>query len=110
MLIPFCAASVVGTGGVRFPRLVGTVIHGALRLFRGISHLRFRLGEVIRLKCIAFAYLQPVMAALMGIWLLGEKISIAAVFGGILILFGLYLTEDARGERQNIEHMARDRV
>ena len=70
----------------------------------------FALEKLSASNVAAFAYLQPVMAALMGIWLLGEKLSIAAVFGGILILFGLYLTEDARGGRKNIEHLASGRV
>ena len=70
----------------------------------------FALEKLSASNVAAFAYLQPVMAALMGIWLLGEKLSIAVVFGGILILFGLYLTEDARGGRKNIEHLARGRV
>ncbi|MGH9616602.1 MAG: EamA family transporter [Acidobacteriaceae bacterium] len=58
----------------------------------------------------AFAYLQPLMAAAMGIWLLGEKLSIAVVIGGGLILIGVNLTERARGERKHIQHLASGRI
>ena len=32
------------------------------------------------------------------------------MFGGALILFGLYLAENARGERKNIQHLASGRI
>jgi len=50
------------------------------------------------------------MAALMGIWLLGERLSMPAIIGGVLILAGLYLTEGARGGRKHIQHLARGRI
>jgi hypothetical protein len=46
----------------------------------------------------AFAYLQPVVAALLGAWLLGERITLRVVAGGGLILLGVYLAERERGE------------
>jgi drug/metabolite transporter (DMT)-like permease len=46
----------------------------------------------------AFAYLQPVVAALLGTWLLGERITLRVVAGGALILLGVYLAERERGE------------
>lgn len=54
----------------------------------------------------ALAYLQPVMAALMGIWLLGKRVSLTAMFGGGLILCGVYQTERECGERKHIQHLA----
>jgi drug/metabolite transporter (DMT)-like permease len=112
LLIPFCAASVAEVRWSQVPSrawlgLLYMVLFGS---FVAYLIYAFALEKLSASNVAAFAYLQPVMAALMGIWLLGEKISIAAVFGGILILFGLYLTEDARGGRQNIEHLASGRV
>jgi drug/metabolite transporter (DMT)-like permease len=112
LLIPFCAASVAEVRWSQVPSrawlgLLYMVLFGS---FVAYLIYAFALEKLSASDVAAFAYLQPVMAALMGIWLLGEKISIAAVFGGILILFGLYLTEDARGGRKNIEHLASGRV
>ncbi|HEX7362429.1 MAG TPA: DMT family transporter, partial [Bryobacteraceae bacterium] len=70
----------------------------------------FALEQLSASKVAAFAYLQPLMAALMGVWLLGEKVSMASIFGGALILFGVYFTEHARGERKNIHHVATGRI
>ena len=70
----------------------------------------FALESLSASNVAAFAYLQPLMAALMGIWLLGEKVSLSAVIGGALILVGVYFTERERGVRKNIQHLARGRI
>jgi drug/metabolite transporter (DMT)-like permease len=49
----------------------------------------------------AFSYLQPVIATALGIWLLGETLTRGVVVGGVLILFGVYLTERERGEDED---------
>ena len=112
LLIPFCAASVVKIQWAQVPShawwgLFYMVLFGSF-----VSYLifAFALEKLSASNVAAFAYLQPVMAALMGIWLLGERVSIAVMFGGALILFGLYLAENARGERKNIQHLASGRI
>ncbi len=70
----------------------------------------FALEKLSASNVAAFAYLQPLMAAMMGIWLLGERISWVLVIGGILILLGVHFTESARGERTIIHHLAHGRI
>ena len=43
----------------------------------------------------AFSYLQPLFATLFAILLIGEHVSAALVVGGMLVLFGVYVTERA---------------
>lgn len=53
----------------------------------------FALTELTATRVAAFNYLQPVIAAALGVWLLAEGITGQAIAGGALILFGVYLTE-----------------
>jgi len=83
----------------------------SLWLFRCVSHLRFRLGEAIRLECSCLC-LPPAGDGRSNRHLaFGRK----NFYGGrvsaeLLILFGLYLTEGARGDRKNIQHLASGRI
>lgn len=100
LMIPFAARSVLhiqwakvalsAWGGLAFMIVLGTVV----------SYLfyAFALTELSASRVAAFAYLQPVIAALLGAWLLGEKITLRVVGGGALILLGVYLAERERGE------------
>lgn len=53
----------------------------------------FALTELTATRVAAFAYLQPVIAAALGVWLLGESLTGRVIGGGALILLGVYLTE-----------------
>ena len=53
----------------------------------------FALTELTATRVAAFAYLQPVIAAALGLWLLGEGLTGRVIGGGALILLGVYLTE-----------------
>ncbi len=50
-------------------------------------------------RLAAFSYLQPVMAITLGALLLGEKITPHLIFGGALVLVGVYITERGLGDR-----------
>jgi len=101
LMIPFGATSVMhirwasltrsAWGGLGFMILLGTVV--AYLIYA------FALTELSASRAAAFAYLQPVVAALLGAWLLGEKITTRVVTGGALILMGVYLAERERGEQ-----------
>lgn len=69
-----------------------------------ISYLvyAFALTELTASRVAAFAYLQPVIATLLGIWLLAETLTARIVIGGALILFGVYLAEREKGEEKSI--------
>ncbi len=112
LLIPFCASSVAEVHWNRISvhawwGLVYMVLFGSL-----VAYLiyAFALEKLSASNVAAFAYLQPVMAALLDIWLLAEKVSLKVVLGGALILCGVYLTEHARGERKHIQHLATGRI
>lgn len=53
----------------------------------------FALSVLSASKAAAFAYLQPLTAVALGVWLLGEHISMREIAAGVLILLGVYLTE-----------------
>ena len=100
LMVPFAARSVLNIrwaeltlgawGGLAFMIVLGTV---AAYFFYA-----FALTELAASRVAAFAYLQPVVAALLGVWLLGERITLGVVAGGALILLGVYLAERERGE------------
>jgi drug/metabolite transporter (DMT)-like permease len=100
LMIPFAARSVLhigwahvalgAWGGLAFMIVLGTVV--AYLIYA------FALTELSASRVAAFAYLQPVVAALLGVWLLGERITLRVVAGGALILLGVYLAERERGE------------
>lgn len=102
LMIPFAARAVSqirwakvtlgGWGGLVFMIVLGTVV--------AYLFYAFALTELAASRVAAFNYLQPVVAALLGVWLLGEKITTRVVAGGALILLGVYLAERERGEAE----------
>jgi len=111
-LIPFCAFSVARVPWATIPLqawlgLAYMVLFGSL-----IAYLiyAFALERLAASNVAAFAYLQPVMAAVLGIWLLGERLSTSVVIGGALIMGGLYLTERARGGGRHLDHIAAGKI
>jgi drug/metabolite transporter (DMT)-like permease len=101
LMIPFGARSVLhihwakvtlgAWGGLAFMIVLGTVV--------AYLFYAFALTELAASRVAAFAYLQPVVAALLGAWLLGEKVTLRVAAGGALILLGVYLAERERGEQ-----------
>ncbi|HXJ96856.1 MAG TPA: DMT family transporter [Terriglobia bacterium] len=53
----------------------------------------FALTELTATRVAAFNYLQPVIAAALGAWLLSESLTARVTVGGVFILGGVYLTE-----------------
>jgi drug/metabolite transporter (DMT)-like permease len=100
LMIPFAARSVIhirwakvtpgAWGGLAFMVVLGTVV--------AYLFYAFALTELAASRVAAFNYLQPVVAALLGVWLLGEKITLPVIGAGALILLGVYLAERERGE------------
>jgi drug/metabolite transporter (DMT)-like permease len=102
LMVPFAARSVrnirwahvalAAWGGLAFMIVLGSVVSYLIYVFA--------LTELSASRVAAFAYLQPVVAALLGVWLLGERITPSVVAGGALILLGVYLSERERGEEK----------
>lgn len=111
-LIPVCAVSVdhVRWSTISLHAWLGLLYMVLFGTFAAYLIYAFALERLSASNVAAFAYLQPVMAALLGIWMLGERVSLIVVIGGGLILGGVYLTERERGERHNIRHLARGRI
>lgn len=66
----------------------------------------FALTELTAARVAAFAYLQPVIATALGIWLLGESLARREVIGAVFILLGVYLSERERGEEGPVQDVA----
>lgn len=99
-MLPFSAGAV---GNLRLSALPAEAWWGiAFMVILGsvASYLiyAFALTELAASRVAAFAYLQPAIAAGLGIWLLAETLTSRIVMGGALILVGVYLAERERGE------------
>jgi drug/metabolite transporter (DMT)-like permease len=98
LLVPFSLGSVAKVEWHEVPfrawaGLAYMVVFGSV-----VAYLiyAFALSVLSASKAAAFAYLQPVMAVALGVWLLGERVTAGEFAGGALILFGVYLTEQVR--------------
>ncbi len=80
--------------GVLFMIVPGTVI--AYLIYA------YALTGLAASRAAAFAYIQPVIAAGLGAWLLDEKITLRVVIGGALILLGVYLAERERADENQL--------
>jgi len=56
----------------------------------------YALGKISASRLVAFSYLQPVIATLLSIWLLGDKVTPHLLVGGALVLVGVALAERGR--------------
>lgn len=95
LLLPFCAPSVytLQWGRVPFRAWMGLaymIVFGSL-----IAYLAYTcaLRILSASHAAAFNYLQPAIAAGLGVWLMGEHLTPTALLGGLLILAGVYVTE-----------------
>jgi drug/metabolite transporter (DMT)-like permease len=112
LLAPFCASATARVAWRHVPGqawlgLAFMVLFGSL-----IAYLifGFALQELAASTVASFSYLQPLMAAVLGVWLLSERISASTVVGGAVILAGVYLTERARGAKRHMRHLATGKV
>lgn len=56
----------------------------------------YALTKISATRVIVFTYLQPVLATLLGVLLLGERVTPYLLTGGSLVLVGVYLAERGR--------------
>ena len=100
MMIPFTARALLAMPWAELPAIAWWGL-GYMVVFGSVTAyliFAFALSELTAARVAAFSYLQPGIATALGIWLLGERLTYNVVIGGILILFGVYLTERERGE------------
>lgn len=104
LLTPFCLRSVAAVEWA----------HVSLRAWAGLAYMvvfgsvvayliyAFALSVLSASKAAAFAYLQPVMAVGLGVWLIGERVTAGEFAGGALILLGVYLTEQQQSKQPTV--------
>lgn len=103
-MIPFGAYSLVDVRWVSIPPhawlgLAYAIVFGSVVPY---LILAVAINELTASRVAAFSYIQPVIATGLGIWLLGEGLTLKIILGGMLILLGVYLTERERGEEQGV--------
>ena len=72
--------------GLAFMAICGSVI--------GYVIYGFALRHLPASRVAAFTYLQPVITAALAVWLVNESVTALEVFGGVLIISGMYLTRE----------------
>jgi drug/metabolite transporter (DMT)-like permease len=99
-LVPFSAASLLRVHWTVLPAeaWLGIAFMVIFGTFSAYLIYAFALTELTASRVAAFAYLQPVIAAGLGVWLLHESVTWRVVLGGAMILVGVYLAERERGE------------
>jgi len=60
----------------------------------------YALTELTASRVAAFNYIQPLVTVVLGAWWLAERLTWQSAFCGVLILFGVYLTECCRDNGQ----------
>jgi drug/metabolite transporter (DMT)-like permease len=105
LILPFTVGSLADVQWQRVPLYSWWGVGFAILLGSVVPYLVFAyvMSELTAARVAAFAYIQPVIATGLGIWLLREHLTVKVVVGGILILAGVYLTERERGEERAIE-------
>ena len=103
ILLPFTAHALPDVQWQRVPLYSWWGLGFAVFLGSVVPYLIFALvmSELTAARVAAFAYIQPIIATGLGIWLLHERLTVKVIVGGILILAGVYLTERERGEEQS---------
>jgi len=100
VLAPFAAQSVLEVRWEAIPSAAWWGLGYAIVFGSVVPYLIFAvvMTELTAARVAAFAYIQPVIATGLGIWLLHEQLTLKIILGGILIIAGVYITERERGE------------
>lgn len=100
LMIPFCAGELWSQRWTHIPVRAWLGL-GFMTFFSSvIGYLLFAyaLKGLTASRVAAFSYFEPVVAMALGIWLLHDRLTLRGIFGGVLILLGVYFTERERGE------------
>jgi drug/metabolite transporter (DMT)-like permease len=97
-MLPFAALEwATGSAPGWTPRaLMGALYLGVVMTARGYAVWNWCLERVETPRVAIFLNIQPLGGALLGVWWLGERLTVFTVAGGLLILAGLHLTVKAR--------------
>jgi drug/metabolite transporter (DMT)-like permease len=102
-LVPFSLTQVRSLPWHALPREAWWAMAFMVLLGTFISYLIyvFALAELTAARVAAFAYLQPIVAIILAILLLAEKLTSQVTLGGLLILCGVYLAEREAGAERD---------
>lgn len=102
ILLPFAARASLNVRWESVPWHAWWGLGFAILFGSVVPYLLFAvvLTELTAARVAAFAYIQPVIATVFGVWLMHEHLTVKIIIGGILILGGVYITERERGEEQ----------
>ncbi len=76
---------------------LGALYMAAVASVMGYMIFYYALTKISASRVIAFSYLQPVIATLLSILLLDDKLTTHLLVGGVLVLVGVMLAERGRG-------------
>jgi len=102
LLIPFAGQSLFDVQWESVPSAAWWGVSYAIVFGSVVPYTIFAvvMTELTAARVAAFAYIQPVIATGLGIWLLHETLTLKILLGGILIIAGVYITERERGEEE----------
>jgi drug/metabolite transporter (DMT)-like permease len=102
LMVPFSAHGLVQVRWQAVPARAWWSVLFMIVLGSVVAYLFYAiaLGTLSASRVAAFCYLQPVIAAALGVMLLSEHISRQVIAGGVLILLGVYMTEVEQGREQ----------
>ena len=97
-MLPFALFEwAIGPAPAWTPRTVaGTLYLGVVMTALGYAVWNWCLERVETPRVAIFLNIQPLGGSLLGVWWLGERLTVFTVAGGLLILAGLHLTVKAR--------------
>lgn len=100
VLLPFAGQSLFDVRWGSVPSAAWWGVSYAIVFGSVVPYMIFAVAmtELTAARVAAFAYIQPVIATGLGIWLLHEMLTLKIILGGILIIAGVYITERERGE------------
>jgi drug/metabolite transporter (DMT)-like permease len=103
-MLPFSAWAAVSVRWTALPARASWCLAFMVLLGTVMAYLIYALAlkELTAARVAAFAYLQPVIAIALGVWLLAERLTLSVVLGGGLILLGVCLAE-REAEREKAE-------
>lgn len=79
--------------GLNYQGVIGIVFGSLFSSTIAYSLLGFGLSKIPASEVAIFTYVDPVIAVLIAIPLLGEKITLSYIVGSLLVLVGIYLAE-----------------
>ncbi len=82
---------------------LGVFYMAAVASVMAYSIFYYALTKIEASRVITFSYLQPVLATLLGILILGERLTAYLLTGGPLVLIGVYLIEWGRWRARDLD-------